>query len=106
MRQLDEVRGMMPPDGKSTFGECVTEMAKHKGYRTQVSLRRILASHGYMIKDRTLANYLYGRSVVDPALPHYLRKALNLNKKESRELADAYTYGQPFRGQRGEKIGA
>lgn len=106
MRQLDEVRYMKPPEGRSIFGECVMELARKKGYRTQVSLRKALRGAGYEVKDRTLANYLYGRSVVDPALPAYLKSALKLNKKERRELADAYTWGQPFRGEGKEKMGA
>ncbi len=82
----------------SEFGECAMELARKHGFRTQVALQRVLNATGYPVKDRTLANYLYGRTVVDPALPIHLASALGLNKKERRELADAYTFGQPPRG--------
>lgn len=104
--QLDEARISKPPDDLSEFGTCAMTLARKKGFRTQVAMRRALKVTGYEVKDRTLANYLYGRSVVDPALPIHLAVALKLNKKERRELADAYTYGQPPRGERPAQIGA
>lgn len=82
----------------SGFGECVMDLAQKHDLRTQVAIRRALAVAGYPVKDRTLANYLYGKTVVDPALPVHLASALRLNKKERRQLADAYTFGQPARG--------
>lgn len=82
----------------SIFGRCVMDLARKRKIKTQAALRRILAAAGYQIKDRTLANYLYGRTVVDPAMPMYLSSALRLNKKERRELAECYTFGQPPRG--------
>jgi hypothetical protein len=81
----------------SGFGEVAMGLSQKRGLRTQAALRRALEAAGYAVKDRTLANYLYGRTVVDPALPVHLASALALNKKERRELADAYTFGQPPR---------
>ena len=81
----------------SVFGACVMALAEKRGMRSQAALRRALHATGYKVKDRTLANYLYGRTVVDPALPIHLLSALRLNKKERRALADSYTFGQPPR---------
>jgi hypothetical protein len=91
MDKIGEVRPL------SEFGECAMALSKKHGLRTQAALRRALHVSGYKVKDRTLASYLYGRVVVDPALPVHLASALRLNKKERRELADAYTFGQPPR---------
>jgi hypothetical protein len=90
--------------GMSEFGKCVMELAIKRGAGTQAELGRRLASVGYQVKDRTLANYLYGRSVVDPALPVYLSDALALNKTEKRYLAECYTFGQPPRGSRNRRL--
>lgn len=91
---MDKINEARPLSG---FGECVMRLAKKHDLRTQAALRRALHVSGYPVKDRTLASYLYGRAVVDPALPIHLSSALRLNKKERRELADAYTFGQPPR---------
>ena len=82
------------------FGRCVMDLARKRKLRSQVALRKALISSGYNVGDRTLANYLQGKTVVDPAMPHYLLAALRLNKKETRELEHAYTFGQPYRGRR------
>ena len=89
----------------SVFGSCVMALAHKHGIRSQAALRRALCASGYAVKDRTLANYLYGRTVVDPALPVHLLSALRLNKKERRELADSYTFGQPPRRAEMSKAG-
>lgn len=93
---MDQITGHAP--ALSTFGRCVMDLARKRSIKTQAALRRTLHASGYAVHDRTLANYLYGRTVVDPILPAYLASALRLNKKERRELADCYTFGQPPRG--------
>lgn len=82
----------------SVFGRCVMDLARKRKIKTQAALRRTLEVAGYKVHDRTLANYLYGRTVVDPVLPGHVASALRLNKKERRELAECYTFGQPPRG--------
>lgn len=78
-------------------------LARKRGVRTQAALRRALEVTGYPVHDRTLANYLHGKTVVDPALPLHLLSALRLTKRERRELAEAYTFGQPPRPPRRER---
>lgn len=87
----------------SAFGRCVMDLARKRKIRSQVALQRILKTVGYDIPGRTLATYLQGKVVVDPALPSYLWVALKLNKKETRELEHAYTFGQPHRPRRRKK---
>jgi hypothetical protein len=81
----------------SDFGRCVMDMARTRGLRSQVAIRRALIMAGLDVPERTFANYLYGRVVVDPRLPAALVSALRLNKREMRELAMAYAFGQPPR---------
>lgn len=92
MQQLTESRTMC------AFGECVMSLASKRGITTQAALRRALLASGADVRERTLANYLYGRTVVDPALPNNLTRALKLNKREQGDLALSYTFGQPARG--------
>lgn len=89
----------------SEFGECVMRLARKKKIRSQAALVRVLEGSGFRIPKRTLAYYLQGKTVVDPALPKYLVTALRLNKKERRELAEAYTFGQPPRGEEFRRAG-
>ncbi len=89
----------------SIFGRCVMDLARKRRIKTQAGLRRALAASGYEVNDRTFATYLYGKTVADPALPRHLVSALRLNKKERRELAQCYTFGQPPRGSEMKKAG-
>ena len=82
----------------SEFGACVMALARKHGIRSQIGVVRALGGVGYHVAERTFANYLYGRTVVDPALPVALVSALNLNKGETKRLAWEYTFGQPPRG--------
>lgn len=88
----------------SEFGECVMRLARKRKIRSQAALVKALEVSGLPIPKRTLAYYLQGKTVVDPTLPEYIVAALTLNKKERRELADAYTFGQPPRGSLREAI--
>lgn len=87
----------------SEFGRCVMDLARKRKVRSQVALQRMLKGAGYDVHDRTLATYLQGKVVVDPALPYYLWTGLKLNKRETRELEHAYTFGQPHRPRRRDK---
>lgn len=99
MRDIEEAPEMCG------FGDCAMSLARKRGIKTQAALIRALRAQGYDVAERTFANYLYGRTVVDPELPHYLVAVLRLNKKERRELAEAYTFGQPPRGSRMAEAG-
>ncbi len=98
LREREWMKEMKQMPSLSIFGRCVMDLARKRSIKTQAALRRRLLSSGYEVHDRTLANYLYGRTVVDPVLPGHLASALKLNKKERGKLAECYTFGQPPRG--------
>jgi hypothetical protein len=74
------------------------ELARKKKITNQASLLRALRRCGWEGSERTLANYLRGKTVVDPRLVHVLVDALRLGERDKRVLAWAYAFGQPARG--------